>query len=105
MNKTWDVVRKEAAAAGRLDEERVAQHRTHMLAEVRAYRLGEVRKAHGLTQEAVAEAMHISQSRVSRIEKGELDSAEVATLRNYVEALGGHLKLVADFGDQQVTVG
>ncbi|MGC0376064.1 hypothetical protein RKD28_003580 [Streptomyces sp. SAI-229] len=42
--------------------------------------------------------------RVSAIEHGELDRAEVATLRAYVEALGGRLRVVADFGDAEYTV-
>jgi Lsr2 len=34
----------------------------------------------------------VSQSRISRIERGELDRAEIATLRSYVEALGGEVE-------------
>ncbi|MGC5009307.1 hypothetical protein ACLQ2R_00945 [Streptosporangium sp. DT93] len=35
---------------------------------------------------------------------GQIDRAEVATLRSYVEALGGRLRVVADFGDVEYTV-
>lgn len=75
-----------------------------MLDEVRTQRLADIRKAQNLTQIDVADAMKISQSRVSRIEKGEIDRAELATLRAYVEELGGRLRLVADFGDELLTV-
>jgi hypothetical protein len=38
---------------------------------------------------------------VSRIESGNLEHVEIATLRAYIQALGGELHLVADFeGDQ-----
>lgn len=33
------------------------------------------------------------------------DRTEVATLRAYVRALGGELRVVADFGDAAYTVG
>jgi DNA-directed RNA polymerase specialized sigma subunit len=42
----------------------------HMIAEVRARRLAEVRKRQNATQVEVAAAMGVSQARVSRIEKG-----------------------------------
>lgn len=76
-----------------------------MLAEVRAYQLAEMRRKQGLTQKDVAAAMQVSQSRVSRIEHGNLDRSEVATLRAYVEALGGKLEIVADFGNTRLVVG
>jgi DNA-binding XRE family transcriptional regulator len=51
----------------------------------------------GLTQAEVAEAMGVSQQRVSAIESGAV--AELATLGDYIRALGGELKVIADFGD------
>ena len=50
-----------------------------------------------LTQAEVAEAMGVSQQRVSAIESGGV--AELATLADYIRALGGELKVIADFGD------
>jgi hypothetical protein len=46
--------------------------------------------------------MGISTSRVSQIESGDLSTREVLT--RYIAALGGTLKLIADFGDEQLTV-
>ncbi|WP_200882123.1 hypothetical protein [Nocardia brasiliensis] len=51
----------------------------------------------------MAEQMRVSVARVSQIEKGEVATREV--LDRYVSALGGVLKLVADFGDEQLRVG
>jgi vacuolar-type H+-ATPase catalytic subunit A/Vma1 len=41
--------------------------------------------------------MGVSQQRVSAIESGGV--AELATLADYIRALGGELKVIADFGD------
>lgn len=75
-----------------------------LMAEVRAYRLAEIRREQALTQKDVADTMGVSAPRVSAIENGETDRTEVATLRSYVEALGGRLRVVADFGDTEYTV-
>lgn len=99
--RNWRDVRAEA----NLDQEKVRQHEDRMLAEVRAARLAELRRRHELTQTQVAEIMHVSQARVSAIENGDVTAAEVATLRNYIAALGGRLELVADFGDERLVLG
>ncbi|WP_280469546.1 helix-turn-helix domain-containing protein [Nocardia brasiliensis] len=71
--------------------------------QARGWRLAELRKRRGLSQRQVAEHMGVSVARVSQIEKGEVATREV--LDRYVSALGGVLKLVADFGDEQLRVG
>jgi predicted XRE-type DNA-binding protein len=76
-----------------------------MIAEVRAQRLADLRKRQHATQVEVAVAMGVSQARVSRIEKGELERSEVDTLAAYVKALGGKLKIIADFGDETYVLG
>jgi DNA-binding XRE family transcriptional regulator len=65
---------------------------------IRAWHLAQVRTEQDRTQEEVAQVMGVSQPRVSAIEHGELDTV---TLRAYVRALGGKLRVVADFGDQE----
>lgn len=70
--------------------------------ESQGWRLAEMRKRRGLNQSQVAERMGISAARVSQIEKGDVSTREV--LDRYVAALGGVLKLVADFGDEQLKV-
>jgi DNA-binding XRE family transcriptional regulator len=71
-------------------------------AEAQGWRLAELRKRRGLTQRQVADRMEISVGRVSQIERGEVSTREV--IDRYVSALGGTLKLVADFGDEQLKV-
>ena len=61
--------------------------------------LRDLRKAHEFTQERVAEALRISQDGVSRIEKR--SDFLLSTLRSYVEAMGGKLRLVVEFPDRK----
>ena len=61
--------------------------------------LRDLRKAHDLTQERLAEALHISQDGVSRIEKR--SDFLLSTLRSYIEAMGGKLRLIVEFPDRQ----
>jgi DNA-binding XRE family transcriptional regulator len=71
-------------------------------AEAQGWRLAEMRKRRGLTQRQVSDRMGVSIARVSQIERGEVSTREV--IDRYVTALGGTLKLVADFGDEQLMV-
>ena len=70
--------------------------------QLRAYRLRELREESDLTQVALAELLQVSQNRVSRIERGELDRTQLDTLRRYIEALGGTLHLEAEFDGERV---
>ena len=83
----------------------VEAHKERMLAETRAWRLRELREAHHLTQVQLAELMHVSQNRVSSIERGDIDRTQVDTLRGYIEALGGTLVVQAKVGDETFQIG
>ena len=61
--------------------------------------LRDLRKAHALTQARLAQALHISQDGVSRIEKR--SDFLLSTLRSYIEAMGGKLRLVVEFPDRK----
>ena len=91
--------REAAGTARTLEQEQAAKD--HLEAYVRAYRLAEIRREQHLTQVEVAKAMGTVQHNVSRLERGELGAAEIDTIRRYVEALGGRLRIIADFGDRQ----
>lgn len=79
--------------------EAVDAHKNRMIAETRAWRLRELREQFDLTQVELAAELDVSQNRVSRIERGDIDKTQVDTLRRYVEALGGHLRLIVQVGD------
>lgn len=46
--------------------------------------------------------MGVSQARVSKLESGDLSRTELGTLQSYVAALGGNLRIVAEFHDSAV---
>ena len=73
-----------------------------MLDQARGWRLAELRKRREMTQEQVASRMGISVARISQIEAGAVSTQDV--LARYIAALGGTLKLIADFGDEQLKV-
>jgi transcriptional regulator with XRE-family HTH domain len=54
-----------------------------------------LRKALDYTQEAVAETLQIHQVNVSKLEKRA--DLKLSTLRDYLTAMGGRLRLVVDF--------
>jgi DNA-binding XRE family transcriptional regulator len=97
----WSQIRDEQIE--RIGLEEFEAGKEQMLAEARGWRLAEIRRRRGLTQAQVAERMGVGKSRVSQIERGRVSTREV--LGRYVEALGGRLSLMADFGDELLRVG
>lgn len=81
--------------------DRVEAHKARMLAEVRAYRLRELREALGMTQADLAERLNVSQRRISDIERGDLDRSQVDTIRRYVEAVGATLRIEVEIGEDR----
>lgn len=59
--------------------------------------LAEIRKAVGLTQAELAGRLEIGQGSVSKIESAA--DVYLTTLRRYIEAMGGELRLTARFSD------
>lgn len=103
MARTWREVRADAVAQGRLDPQVADNARKQMLEAVRAHRLAEIRRVHGHARQSdVAAAMGVSQARISKLEGGDLSHTELGTLQSYVAALGGNLRVVADFGESTV---
>jgi hypothetical protein len=70
----------------------------------RARTLAGERARLGLSQREVAERMSVRPDRVAAIERAEPGATEVRTLARYVEALGGRLEIIADFGDERVVL-
>jgi len=73
-----------------------------MLDHNRGWRLAELRKRREMTQDQVATRMGVTVARISQIESGDVSTQDV--LARYITALGGTLKLIADFGDEQLKV-
>lgn len=64
--------------------------------------LQELRKSRNVTQVELAGLMQVEQASISKLERRE--DMYVSTLREYVRALGGELRLVAAFPDGEIQV-
>ncbi|MBM4410524.1 MAG: helix-turn-helix domain-containing protein [Chloroflexi bacterium] len=80
-------------------KERVAALREEALAEVGLF---ELRRSQDVSQTDLAARLDITQAAVSKFEHS--DDMRLSTLRQYIEALGGHLELSARFADRTVTL-
>ncbi|MGH3155118.1 MAG: helix-turn-helix domain-containing protein [Streptosporangiaceae bacterium] len=87
---------------GPADKAEIAAGMEQLRAEQRAWRLADMRRRLGVTQAEVAQRMGVTQGRVSAIEHAKPGATELRTLAAYVEALGGRLEIIADFGDQRL---
>jgi DNA-binding XRE family transcriptional regulator len=82
----------------------VQDHKKRMLEEIRAYRLRELREAQNLTQVELAQRLGVSQNRISRIEHGDVERSQLDTLRKYVEAVGGRLRVEVELDDARIQI-
>jgi predicted transcriptional regulator len=64
--------------------------------------LRQLREAQEKSQEAVAEKLRIKQAAVSKLERR--TDMYLSTLRNYIEAMGGQLEIIARFEDRAVRI-
>lgn len=87
-----------------VDRARVDAYKQQMRSEIRAYRLRELRQASDLTQVELARRLQLSQNRVSRLEQGDIERSQVDTLRRYVQALGGELRIEVEFGEDRIQI-
>ena len=64
--------------------------------------LNELRQARGLTQATLASLLHVEQPSIAKMENR--TDMYLSTLRNLVQALGGHLVVTAKFPDGEVRI-
>ena len=79
--------------------ERIAEEVAKALAEMP---LNELRNARGLSQKMLAEALHIQQPAIAKLEKR--TDMYISTLRSHIEAMGGQLEVIARFPDGDVKI-
>lgn len=87
-----------------ITEEQMREARQATQVAIDAYNLKEARKASNMTQVQVAQAIGVSQNRISRMENGDMNAMSVSSLRRYIAALGGNLTLVADLPTGKVSL-
>lgn len=64
--------------------------------------LQELRLARGLSQQQLAELLHVQQPSIAKLEKR--TDMYVSTLRSHIEAMGGQLEVVARFPEGAVKI-
>lgn len=64
--------------------------------------LHELRRARALTQRDLAETLKVKQPAIAKLEQRA--DVYVSSLRSYIEAVGGRLKIVAEFPEGEVTI-
>jgi DNA-binding XRE family transcriptional regulator len=104
MSKPKTVSWNDVRAKRPVDDAAVAEHVARMETEERAYRLREIREEQGVTQKELAERMDLTQPTISALEAGDLDRSGLATLKAYVEALGGTVEVTATFGNRKLVL-
>ncbi|MCL2070133.1 MAG: helix-turn-helix domain-containing protein [Treponema sp.] len=92
FNKLWEKMSPERRA---IIDEKVKETLSEMP-------LQELRNARGLSQKMLAEALHIQQPAIAKLEKR--TDMYISTLRSHIEAMGGELEVIARFPDGDVKI-
>jgi DNA-binding Xre family transcriptional regulator len=77
-------------------KERIAARRAEALEEIRLY---ELRHAEAVSQAELAGRLDVTQGAISKLEHAE--DVRISTLRQYLEALGARLELIAVFDEEE----
>jgi len=79
---------------------KVEERTANMLTEIQEAEIAELRKALRVSQQELAALLGKSQGAVAQLEQR--TDMKISTLRETIEALGGHLQLIAEFPAGQV---
>lgn len=104
MSKPKTVPWTDVRAKRPVDIATVTEQVVRMETEERAYRLREIREEQGVTQKELAERLALTQPTISALETGDLGRSGLATLKAYVEALGGTIEVTATFGNRKLVL-
>ena len=81
------------------DRREIDEMKRHWIAEMP---LHELRQARELTQKDLAEALNVNQPAVSKLEQR--TDVYISSLRSYIEAVGGKLKITAEFPEGEIGI-
>lgn len=96
------MARKFSELRSKMSPEARARVDARVVATLQQLPLLELRKARNLSQQKLAEALKTTQGEVSKIEHR--TDLYLSTLRNYIEAMGGELDIIARFKDGAVRI-
>src|SRR5271157_5878334 len=92
-----DMARNYKELQAKMDSASLADNQQRVREELQRMALEELRSAKSLTQSDMAEMLDVPQSSISRIEQRA--DMYLSTLRNYIHAVGGELRIQAVFPD------
>ena len=96
------MAKKFSELRAKMSPERRARNEAAVKAELAEMPLNELRNARGLSQKMLAEALHIQQPAIAKLEKR--TDMYISTLRSHIEAMGGDLEVIAKFPDGDVKI-
>jgi predicted transcriptional regulator len=97
--KRWADLKHKSAPEKRAEIRQWVKEESERM-EALAHDLKSLRLSLGMTQEQLAEELHMSQAQISETERR--DDWLLSTLRRYVEALGGELEIVANIKGKRI---
>jgi transcriptional regulator with XRE-family HTH domain len=86
----------------KMSPERRARIETRVQETIAQMPLEELRNARELTQTQLADVLHVSQGAISKVERR--TDMYISTLRSYIRAIGGDLRIQAVFPDGAVEI-
>lgn len=96
MTRNFKELQTKMSRPARIRSERAAEK---MIAEMG---LAQLREAMDLTQESLAEALHVKQASISKMERR--SDMYISTLSKIIEAMGGELQIVANMPNGKVLI-
>ena len=96
MSKPFSALRNKMSPSG---QKEAAEKTKTMLKEMP---LQELRQAHHMSQERLAETLSTKQANISRMERR--TDMYISTLRSYIQAMGGELDIIARFPEGEVHI-
>jgi len=96
------MIKKFSELEAKMSPERRARIAEKVKAALDEMPLNELRNARGLSQKMLAEALHIQQPAIAKLEKR--TDMYISTLRSHIRAMGGELEVVARFPDGDVKI-
>src|SRR5262245_53660856 len=82
------------------DQQVIKKRTAELIAEEKSLR--QLREARERSQQEVARKLNINQAAVSKLERR--TDMYLSTLRNYIEAMGGQLEIIAHFPNQAIRI-
>ena len=96
------MTRKFSELEAKMSPERRARIAKEVKAALAEMPLNELRNARGLSQQMLADALHIQQPAIAKLEKR--TDMYISTLRSHIRAMGGELEVTARFPDGDVKI-